>query len=81
MASEVQAFLKENRWRQNVYMITAISVAVGATNVAGTVLWDRSVYMRLGGDSMAAGVPLTVGSEGDTEWGMGEGGVAAADEV
>lgn len=67
--SEVQAFLKRNRWRENVYMITAISVAVGATNVVSTVLWDRSVHMRLGIDSTAAGVPLTVGPGGDGGWG------------
>ncbi|MCJ1249360.1 hypothetical protein MMC30_006583 [Trapelia coarctata] len=68
MAPEVQAHLAGKKFHQNVYMITAISVAVGAT-VTNTTLRNRGVHTYLGLDGTAAGVPISVGP--DVEVGKG----------
>lgn len=70
MAPEVQAFLKAKRFKENVYMITAISVAVGA-DVASETLRGRGVHTHFGLDGTAAGVPVQAGPDVDVGWGGG----------
>ena len=72
MAPEVQAFLKSRRFHHNVYMITGISVAIGA-HVATSALRKRGFYFQLGVDATAQGLPASVGPELDVESSKTEG--------
>lgn len=71
-APEVQEFLAKKRFRHNVYMITAISVAVGAT-MTSKALRERGVYVQLGMDGTIAGVPIKAGINSDVGWGENQG--------
>ncbi len=66
MAQEVQKFLASKRFRHNVYMVTGISVAVGAT-VATSALRKRGIHFRLGVDGTTLGAPASVGPQADIE--------------
>ena len=68
MAPEVQAFLEGKRCRQNVYMITGISIAVGAT-VSHMALRRRGVFVHAGVDGTTSGVPFSAGPKVNAEWG------------
>lgn len=67
-AAPVQAFLAGKRFHHNVYMITAIKVAFGASG-AQAVLRKRGVHVHLGVDGTNSGVPISAGPQGDVGWG------------
>ena len=66
MAPEVQAFLASGWFRHNVYMITGISVAVGATMTC-SALRKRGLYLHIGVDGTTFGVPSGAGPHADLE--------------
>ena len=66
----VQAFLASRMFHHNVYMITAIKVAFGASG-ARTVLHQRGIHVHLGIDGTNSGLPLSAGPQGDVDWGKG----------
>ncbi|KAI4241551.1 MAG: hypothetical protein L6R40_004531 [Gallowayella cf. fulva] len=70
-AKPVQEFLKRKRFHHNVYMITGIKIAFGAS-AARSVLQNRGVYVHLGVDAISAGIPISGGPQGDLGWGTTE---------
>lgn len=67
-AAPVQAFLKRKKFHNNVYMITAIKIAHGASG-AQAVLRKRGVHVHLGVDGTNSGIPISAGPQGDVGWG------------
>lgn len=70
-AKPVQDFLKRKRFFQNIYMITSIKIAYGATAVR-SVLQNRGVCVQLGADGTMAGIPIGGGPQGELRWGKKE---------
>ncbi|KAL9598523.1 MAG: hypothetical protein Q9219_004425 [cf. Caloplaca sp. 3 TL-2023] len=68
MAQPVQDFFKNKRFFHNVYMITSLKIAFGAS-IARSVLQDRGLYVHLGVDATSMGLPLSGGPEGEVGWG------------
>ncbi|KAL9005234.1 MAG: hypothetical protein Q9188_001994 [Gyalolechia gomerana] len=71
MAKPVQDFLRSKRFFHNVYMITSIKIAFGAS-AARSVLQNRGVFVHLGVDGTTAGFPISGGPQGYLGWGMTE---------
>lgn len=67
-AKPVQDFLKSKKFFHNVYMVTSIKIAFGAS-AARSVLQNRGVYVHLGVDGTTAGIPISGGPQGDLGWG------------
>ncbi|KAL9136861.1 MAG: hypothetical protein Q9175_001934 [Cornicularia normoerica] len=61
-SSEVREFIVRSKFRANVYMITGIKVAIGAS-VTSTKLRQRGIHVQLGVDGTAVGVPLGLGPD------------------
>ena len=61
-APEVREFIARSKFRANVYMITGIKVAIGAS-VTSTKLRQRGIHVQLGVDGTAVGVPLGLGPD------------------
>ena len=58
---DVRHFIKKSKFRANVYMITGIKIAIGAS-VTSTKLKERGINVQLGVDGTAVGgVPLGLG--------------------
>ncbi|KAI4159206.1 MAG: hypothetical protein LQ342_006789 [Letrouitia transgressa] len=57
---EVQSYIKRKGFRKNLYMITAIKIAVGASTTKEK-LRERGVHLQVGVDGTAVGVPLGAG--------------------
>lgn len=66
MAPDVQTYLASKRFHHNVYMITSVSVAIGATVVI-CALRKRGIYLHFGVDLTSQGAPVSVGPEADVE--------------
>ena len=67
-AKPVQDFLKSKRFFHNVYMVTSIKTAYGAS-AARTLMRNRGVYVTLGVDGATAGIPISGGPQADLGWG------------
>ncbi|KAL8732290.1 MAG: hypothetical protein Q9166_002862 [cf. Caloplaca sp. 2 TL-2023] len=67
-AKPVQDFLKSKKFFHNVYMITSIKIAYGAS-AARSAMQNRGVYVHLGVDGTTAGIPISGGPQGDLGWG------------
>ncbi|KAL8753263.1 MAG: hypothetical protein Q9199_005176 [Rusavskia elegans] len=70
-AKPVQDFLKSKKFFHNVYMVTSIKVAYGAS-AARSVMQSRGVYVHIGVDGTTAGIPISGGPQGDVGWGTTE---------
>ena len=67
-ATPVQDLLRRKRYFQNIYMVTSIKIAFGAS-VAHSVLRNRGVCVQAGVDGTSVGIPLSGGPRGDLTWG------------
>ena len=72
IAKPVQDFLKRKRFYHNIYMITSIKIAYGAT-AARSLLQNRGICVQLGVDGTMAGIPIGGGPQGELSWGKSEG--------
>lgn len=61
-APEVREFIARSKFRTNVYMITGIKVAIGAS-VTSAKLRQHGIHVQLGVDGTAVGVPLGLGPD------------------
>ena len=61
---EVREFIKRSKFRANVYMITGIKIAIGAS-VMSTKMRQRGINVQLGMDGTAIGAPLAIGPDVD----------------
>lgn len=68
LAPEVQSFLVRKKFHHNVYMITGISVASGAS-VAISALREKGAYLHFSVDGTSAIVPGRVGPQANVDWG------------
>ena len=69
---EVRDFIVKSKFRANVYMITGVKVAIGAS-VTSTKLKQRGIQMQLGVDGTAVGVPLGLGPDIEISSGQTQG--------
>ncbi|KAL6720846.1 hypothetical protein ACLMJK_002771 [Lecanora helva] len=67
---EVQDFVAKSKFRANIYMITGIKIARGAS-IASSKLRDRGINLQFGIDGTSAGIPFAAGP--DIELGTGRG--------
>ncbi|KAL8718397.1 MAG: hypothetical protein Q9225_004455 [Loekoesia sp. 1 TL-2023] len=70
-AKPVQDFLKGKKFFQNIYMVTSIKIAFGAST-ARSVLKNRGIFVHLGVDGTSAGIPISGGPQGNVAWGIME---------
>lgn len=69
---EVRDFIVRSKFRANVYMITGIKVAIGAS-VMSTKLRQRGIHVQLVVDGTAVGVPLSLGPDIEVSSGRTQG--------
>ncbi|KAL8733508.1 MAG: hypothetical protein Q9181_003570 [Wetmoreana brouardii] len=67
-AKPVQDFLKGKKFFHNVYMVTSIKIAFGAS-AARSKLRNHGIYVHLGVDGTSVGFPISGGPQGDLAWG------------
>ncbi|KAI4121883.1 MAG: hypothetical protein LQ338_006112 [Usnochroma carphineum] len=57
---EVRDFITRKRFRTNVYMITGIKIAIGASVVSHNMR-RRGIHMQVGVDATSLGIPVSLG--------------------
>ena len=62
MSPEVKKFLIKSKFRANLYMITGIKIAIGASIVT-TKLRNRGINLQFGVDGLMMGVPIGIGPD------------------
>lgn len=65
IAKPVQDFLRRKKFYHNIYMITSIKIAYGAT-AAQSALQNRGIHVMLGADGAMAGIPLVEDPKGSS---------------
>ena len=71
-APEVREFIARSKFRANIYMITGIKVAIGAS-VTSAKLRQHGIHVQLGVDGTAVGVPLSLGPNVEVSSGRTQG--------
>lgn len=71
---EVDEFIRENKFREKIYMVTGVMIASGASGVIRSMR-ERGLYAHAGVDGTlfsGGAAPVALGPEGDVKWGRQE---------